>query len=54
VTPDETVSTLRPPGMKRAVMSSNPPRWRIWVSAHSRRATRLGFLAAQRSIVVLR
>ena len=30
VSPDVSVSAVRPPGMKRAVISSSPPRVRIW------------------------
>ena len=37
VSPHVIVSTVRPPGMKRAVISSSPPRRRIWWSAQSRR-----------------
>ena len=50
VRPDEIVSAVRPPGMKRAVMSSRPPRWRIWVAAQSRRWAVFGLRSARRWI----
>ena len=42
VMPDVSVSTVRPPGMKRAVINSIPPRRRICVVAQTNRAWRLG------------
>ncbi len=51
VRPDENVTTVRPPGMKRAVTSSIPPRTSSWWLAHARRAWLFGRLKNRRSMV---
>ena len=49
VIPLEMVSAVRPPGMKRAVINSSPPRSAICSCAHSRRLRVLALRAARRS-----
>ena len=50
VSPEENVTTVRPPGTKRAVTRSIPPRTSSWWLAHASRAWLFGRLKNRRSM----